>query len=271
MLRGVNQWAFPAGMPPEKAMSLAAEAGLEAFEICLGEDGPTPIAIAEDELVALRRHADKLNLRLGSIATGLGWTYPLTSPDPAIRERGKATVERMLRAAYAVGADAVLVVPGVVDGQTAYDEALERALDAIQDLAPLAEQLQVCIAVENVWNKFLLSPVEMRDFIDQFESPCVGAYVDVGNMLVYGYPEQWLRILGRRVCKVHMKDFRLPVADINGFVMLLEGDVNWPAVMAALRAIGYDGPLTAEYGPYEHGVEATLRHINIALEAILEL
>lgn len=271
MLKGINQWAFPAGMPPEKAMSLAAEANLEAFELCLGEDGPTSLTIAEDDLVALRRHADKLNLKLSSIATGLGWTYPLTSPDPTIRDRGKAVVERMLRAAHVVGADAVLVVPGVVDGQTAYDEAMERALDAIQDLVPLAEQHQVCIAVENVWNKFLLSPVEMRDFIDQFESPCVGAYVDVGNMLVYGYPEQWLRILGQRVRKVHMKDFRLSVADINGFVMLLEGDVNWPAVMAALRTIGYQGPLTAEYGPYTHGVEATLRHINAALDTILAL
>ncbi|HNT86571.1 MAG TPA: sugar phosphate isomerase/epimerase family protein [Candidatus Hydrogenedentes bacterium] len=271
MLKSINQWVFPAGMPPEKALSLAAEAGFQAFEVCLGEDGPTSITASEEDLDGLRRHADRFGLELSSVATGLGWQYPLTSPDPRVRDKGKECIERTARAAHVLGADAALVVPGVVDAGTSYDEAIERAIDAIQDLLPLAEQLQVCLAIENVWNKFLLSPVEMRDFIDQFESPCIGAYADVGNLLVQGYPEQWLRILGRRVRKVHMKDFKLSIGNINGFVMLLEGDVDWPAVMAALRAIGYQGPLTAEYGPYAHGVETTLRHLSAALDAILAL
>ncbi len=134
---------------------------------------------------------------------------------------------------------------------------------------PLAESLGVCLGIENVWNKFLLSPVEMRDFIDECESPMVGAYVDTGNVMAYGFPEQYLRILGRRVCKIHAKDFRVSAGNMDGFVMLLEGDVNWPAVMAALRDIGYDGPLTAEYGPYKHGPETTLRHACASLETII--
>lgn len=271
MKKGINQWAFPEAFPADKAMTQVREAGFETFELCVGEQGPLTFDVSEKELTSLRRRADRLGLALTSVASGMGWQYPLSSPDTKVREKAKALTTRLLHIAAGAGADAVLVVPGVVDPQSPYDEAIERSLDAIQDLVPLAEQLHVCLAIENVWNKFLLSPVEMRDFLDQFESGFVGAYVDVGNVIAYGYPEQWIRILGQRVRKIHMKDFRASTGTLDGFVMLMEGDVNWPAVMAALRATGYTGPLTAEYWPYKHGHEVMLRQIGAALDAILAL
>jgi len=162
-------------------------------------------------------------------------------------------------------------VPGVVDEATPYDIAIENTLEGIRALAATAEEVRVKAALENVWNKFLLSPVEMRDFIDQCESSYVGAYVDVGNVIAFGYPEQWIRILGHRVCAVHMKDFRASAGNMDGFVMLMEGDVDWPKVMAALREIGFEGGLTAEFGPYRHSAETMLKHVLTSIQAILAL
>ncbi|MBW7866648.1 MAG: sugar phosphate isomerase/epimerase [Candidatus Hydrogenedens sp.] len=269
--KGINQWVFPAGTPVERAMEEAAQAGFEAFEVCFGPDGPLPLEMTGAEAAALRRHAESLGLALSSVASGMGWQFPLSSPDPAVRERGLETNRRMLQLAAWLGADTLLVVPGLVTPEVSYDEALETALASVRLLADTAESLGVGIGVENVWNKFLLSPVEMRDFIDHCESPRVGAYVDTGNMMPYGYPEQYLRILGRRVLKVHAKDFRVSAGNLDGFVMLLEGDVDWPAVAAALRDMDYNGPMTAEIGPYRHGGGAQLRQISTALDAIREM
>lgn len=271
MLTGINQWAFPENMPAVDAMSLAAKLGYESFELCVGESGPTPLDISESDATALRREADNLGLALKSVGAGLGWQYPLTSPDSNVREQGIEANTKALRIAQWLGADTLLVVPGIVSADVSYDVALENALAAIQQLTPMAEQLRVSIGVENVWNKFLLSPVEMRDFIDQCESDYVGAYIDTGNIVLYGYPEHYLRILGPRVRAVHAKDFRASAGNFDGFVMLMEGDVNWPAVTAALKEIGFDGALTAEYGPYAHSLEVMLRHVHTALEAIIDM
>ncbi len=271
MLTGINQWAFPAEMPAADAMALAAKMGFQSFEVCVGETGPTPLASTESEMHALRRAAEKHRLTLATVGTGLGWQYPMTSPDPEVRRKGVETTAQAMRIAQWLGAHTVLVVPGIVSGEVAYDVALENALGAVRELAPTAEQLKVGVGIENVWNKFLLSPVEMRDFIDQCESDFVGAYVDTGNVILYGYPEQYLRILGPRVRAVHAKDFRASAGNFDGFVMLMEGDVNWPAVVAALREIGFDGPLTAEYGPYAHSLETMLLHCRTALDSIIAL
>ena len=134
-----------------------------------------------------------------------------------------------------------------------YVEVAKRAKAAVEAVLPLAEKHKVRLAVENVWNRFLLSPVEMRDFIDQFDSEWVGSYFDVGNVMLYGHPEDWIRTLGKRIAAVHMKDFRVNVGNLDGFVDLLSGDVDYPAVMAALRETGYDGPCTAEIVPGKKG------------------
>ena len=271
MKPAINQWAFPADMPVKEAISLAKKIGFEAFEVCVAESGTVSLDANESEVKAIRRHAQLKGIALHSVGAGLGWTYPLTSPHPKTREEGKEVTAKALQIAQWLGADSVLVVPGKVDSETSYDAAIENALEAVRELAATAERLKVSIAIENVWNKFLLSPVEMRDFIDQCESDYVGAYVDVGNLIPYGYPEQWIRILGRRVRAIHMKDFRASVGTLGGFVMLMEGDVNWPAVMAALREIEYDKALTAEYGGYAHSLEAMLQHVLTSLKTILAL
>jgi len=271
MKAAINQWAFPGDMPATKAISLAKEFGFDGFEVCVGLNGPVSIDATEAEISGIRRHAAECDVTLTSLGCGLGWDFPLSSPDRTVRERGKEVTAKALQIAQWLGVDSVLVVPGNVTPEVSYDAALENSLAAIQDLVPAAERLQVCIAIENVWNKFLLSPVEMRDFIDQFQSAYVGAYFDIGNIVLYGYPEQWIRILGKRIRMVHAKDFRASTGNMDGFVMLLEGSVDWPAVMAAFRDIGYDKALVAEYGPYAHSLDAMLEHVLTSLRAIIAL
>ncbi len=271
MKPGINQWAFPGDMSAIECITIAKRIGFMAFEVCIGDKGPTRMDASEADIRAIRKHADSLGVALHSVASGMGWQYPLSSLDLTARQKAKEVIARGLEIASWLGADSLLVVPGVVDNRTPYDAALENALSGIRELVPIAERFKVSIAVENVWNKFLLSPVEMRDFVDQCESEYVGAYVDVGNMIPYGYPEQWIKILGKRVRAIHMKDFRSSVGTLGGFVMLMEGDVNWPAVMAALREIGYDKSLTAEYGPYTYSREAMLSHVLTSLQTIMRL
>jgi len=154
-----------------------------------------------------------------------------------------------------------------------YDLAYERAHAFIAAALPLAAQHRVHLAIENVWNKFLLSPLEMRAFVDSFGSEWVGSYLDIGNVLATGYPEHWIPILGPRLRRVHFKDFRRAVGTIHGFVELLSGDANWPAIVAALRAAGYSGWIAAEMIPpvpfYQHHPEVLITNTARAMEAIL--
>jgi hexulose-6-phosphate isomerase len=166
------------------------------------------------------------------------------------------------------GAVGVDFVPG--SEVIRYDVVYDRALEAIRSLKPVAEQVKVVVGVENVWNKFLLSPLEMRDFVDKIASEYVGVYFDVGNVIATGYPEHWIRILGKRIKRVHFKDFRRNVGTLDGFTDLLEGDVNWQEVMAAFREIGYEGYVTAEMiPPYSHHPEALIYTTSKAMDFIL--
>ena len=271
MKAAMNQWVFPGDMSATQALTLAKKIGFDAFEVCVGINGPVRLDATEQEVLAIRHHAADIGMALTSVGCGVGWELPLSSPDAAIRAQGKEALGKALQIAHWLGVDSVLTVPGVVTPEVPYDVALENALLSIQEMVPVAEKLNVCIALENVWNKFLLSPTEMRDFIDQFESPCVGAFFDIGNIILYGYPEQWIRILGKRIRMVHAKDFRASAGNFDGFVMLLEGNVNWPAVMAAFREVGYDKALVAEFGPYPHSLEGTLHHIHTALRTIITM
>lgn len=271
MKPSINQWGFPESMSALEAISLAKRIGFEAFEPCIGEGSTIDINATEAEVTAIRRHAEKEGVELCSAGSGLGWKYHLGSPDPKKREEAVAITAKALQIANWLGVGSLLVVPGNVDEQTPYDAVLDAALEGVRALVPVAEKLKVAVAVENVWNRFLLSPVEMRDFIDHCESDCVGAYFDTGNIVLYGFPEQWIRILGPRIRAVHAKDFRAAVGNFGGFVMLMEGDVNWPAVVKALRDIGFDGALTAEFGPYKHSLEAMLNHCLTSLKTIIAL
>jgi L-ribulose-5-phosphate 3-epimerase len=194
---------------------------------------------------------DATGLKIPSVCGADHWKFPLSDPDPAVREQGVASLRIALQDAAAYGADTVLLVPGRVSDTVTYDECWTRSAEEIRKVIPMALDLKVKIALENVWNNFLLSPMEAASFVDQFRSTWVGFYFDCGNVLVYGWPEQWIKILGRRLAKVHIKEFSKKIADKEGRgagfgVKLLEGDVNWARVMKSLDDIGYEGWTTIE-------------------------
>ncbi len=165
--------------------------------------------------------------------------------------------------AHDLGTDCVLLVPAVVNDEATYEEAWKRSVAAIRKMLPTAKKLGVVIAVENVWNRFLLSPIEFKGYMDSFMSPWVKAYFDVGNILAYGWPQQWIRTLGRRTVRIHVKDFDLKTRQ---FMPLRQGSVNWPAVRKALADVKYDGWLTAEVAG---GDEAVMRGISEAMDKII--
>lgn len=277
MYKGISRWSIPADIPLESAMRCAKDAGFEGLELSFDAEGDLDFSTTQAQAEAVRALADKVGLRIAGLATGIHWDNPLTSSDAGKRAKGIAAVDKMLDIAKWLGVDAILVVPGAVDvffmpdaEVTPYDVAYERSNDAIGGLVKKAEANKVAIGLENVWNKFLLSPLEMRDFIDGFGSEYVGSWFDAGNVLLTGYPQHWIPILGSRIKRVHVKDFKTAVGNANGFCDLGEGDVNWPAVMDSLKAANYDGWVTAEMIPtYALFPAGTILAASMGLDFIL--
>jgi hexulose-6-phosphate isomerase len=221
-------------------------------------------------------------LQISGLATGLYWGANAASADEATRRRAAGILDRQIQCAHELGVDAVLVVPGAVGVDfipgaevVPYEAAHQRAHHFLQAALPAARRAGVTLCVENVWNKFLLSPLEMRAFVDSFGGEPVGSYFDVGNALLTGYPEHWIDVLGKRIQRVHFKDFRRNVGTVDGFCDLLSGDVNWPAVMQGLRRMGYDGWIAAEMIPpvpfYKHCPEVLIHNTSRAMDAIFRL
>ena len=214
-----------------------------------GFDGVEPMShLDRKEVLAAR---DATGLAIPSVCGEFHWKYLLSDPDPKIRELGVEALKVTLEDASIYGADTILLVPGKVTDTVTYDQCWNRCIEEIKKVIPLAEKLKVKIALENVWNNFLLSPMEAVSYVDLFKSPYVGFYFDCGNIMVYGWPEQWIKILGNRLAKVHIKDFSRKIADKQGKgagfgVKLLDGDVNWHAVMQSFDDIGYHGWTTVE-------------------------
>ena len=276
MKKGISIWSF-AEPDIKKCFKLAKDAGFDGVEVALDENGPVSLTSTREEMLELKAYAESLGLELYSVASGLYWSYNYTSKVKENREKAKSITRKQLEIASWLGCDTILVVPGAVNVAfepgseiVEYDVAYERALAALKELAPYAEELKVSIGVENVWNKFLLSPVEMADFIDKVGSDYVGSYFDVGNVLYIGYPEHWIKALGSRIKKVHFKDYRREAGGLCGFVDLLSGDVNWPAVMAQFEKVGYDGWVTAEMlPPYTYYPETIIYNTSNAMDKIL--
>jgi hexulose-6-phosphate isomerase len=283
MRKGINYWSFPGGLEGKKDFSAAVkdakDLGFQGIEVCLFTDGPLSIEMGDADVAKLRKTLDAAGIEAASVTCGALWENQLTSSDPKKREMGKHIVTRCLEVASKLGATGILVVPGSVetffmpDAEIVrYDVALQRVEEAVKALAPVAEKNKVAIGIENVWNKLFMSPVEARDFVDKIGSEYVGWFFDVGNILALGFPEQWITILGKRIKKVHLKDYRKAVGTINGFVDLLEGDVNWPAVMKALKAVGYNDYLIAEMIPgYAFAPETRLANTSLAMDKILAM
>jgi len=225
---------LPKSLSDAEKFKLAKECGFEGIEGYPMED-----LTAAEEMGKLAR---KAGVPIHSIVYG-GWGAPFSDPDPKVIDKGLAGMETALRSAKALGAETVLLVPAVVNENVGYGDAYKRSQEHIRKLLPLAEKLGVVIAVENVWNKFLLSPLEFARYVDEFDSPWLKAYFDVGNVIIYGYAQDWIRTLGKRIVKIHLKDFKR-----KGYqwTNLLEGDANFKQVRRALDEVGYDGFLTPE-------------------------
>lgn len=252
MKKSVNQWCFPDGTGLDQLLRVASDAGLDGLELNIYEPGGIGLTLdtTEREAQEVLRKAKSYGIELPSLSNGLLWRWPLSSPEKEIRIKGSQIVRKQLEIASMLGMGAILVVPGLVDTRTTYEECWKRSQDEIADLATYAHTLGVEIGIENVWNKFLLSPTDMLRYIEEIGSSSVGAYFDVGNVLNFGFPQQWIETLGTHIIKVHVKDFSLKVGNIHGFVPLLAGDVDWKAVRDSLRKVGYDDYLTAEIAPY---------------------
>ena len=216
-----------------------------------GFEGVEPMSHLNPEEV-LKAAADH-KLELPSVCCATHWAKPLSHPSASVRQEGLDGLFQALRDAKKYGSKSVLLVPAVVDKNVPYDAAYERSQAEIRKALPLAEELGVKIAIENVWNKFLLSPLEAARYVDEFKSPMVAWHFDIGNIIRDGWPEQWIRILNKRIVTLHIKEYSRKIMNEKGpgagfGVQFLEGDNDWPAVMKALRDIGYKGWGIAEQG-----------------------
>lgn len=239
-------------------LQLAADAGLDGIEV-----GQIATQAEAEQIAGI---AQEVGIEIHSVMAGTHWQLPLSSTDEEVREKGVEGIKQALRVAQWVGASAVLVVPAVVTENVSYAAAMELSRKSLWEILPTAEQLGIPMALENVWNKFLLSPLEFRDYIDSFEHDLIRAYFDVGNILLYGFPHQWIDILGERIVKVHVKDFD---TNTRQFVGLLQGNVDYPRVMNALRGQGYDGYITAELAVYKQYPEQFVYDTARQLECII--
>tara|TARA_R100000027_G_scaffold66167_3_gene61643 strand:- start:9507 stop:10355 length:849 start_codon:yes stop_codon:yes gene_type:complete len=282
MKQSISIWSFCGPWDLEEKFKLAVEAGFRAIEIDLTEEGPVGMETSDEELRQVRSLADRYGLTLSGLASALYWGANGASADEGTRARAAAIVDRQIHCASILGIDAILIIPGTVGADfipdcevVPYDEVWERSSQLVRKAIPAAEKAGVTLCIENVWNKFLLSPLEMVRFVEQFNSPFVGVYFDVGNSLATGYPEHWIQVLGDHIKRIHFKDYRRAVGTADGFCDLLSGDVNWPEVMKALRAVGFDGWIAPEMIPpvpfYKYAPEVLLHNTKRAFDAILDL
>ena len=278
MKKGICITAFPKDMSLKDVFAKAREFGFDGVELSMDAQGELTPDVSPEKLEEIKADAASAGISLYSITSSLCWSCSLVSDDEQQRLQAEIYVKKQIDIAKALGCDTVLVIPGytgvdfapdlpVVDYETAYG----RAVEAAKKLVPYACEAGVVIGMENVWNKFLVSPLEMRGFIDEVDSPYVQSYFDVGNVLINGYPEHWIKILGKRIVKVHFKDFKRSIGNITGFCNLLAGDVDYKAVMTAFKAVGYDGWVTAEVTPYAADNAVLLSHTSRAMDTIINM
>lgn len=269
-----------AAAPHERKLQKAVKIGMvgvdaplaEKFRLVksLGFDGIELDSPSDLEVSEVLDARDASGLPIHGVVDSVHWRKTLSDPDPSVRAEGVAALEHAVGDAHRYGATTVLLVPAVVGAGVSYAQAYERSQAEVRRVLPLAEELGVTLAFENVWNHFLLSPLEAARYVDEFESDRVGWYFDVGNVVNFGWPEHWIDALGHRVVKLDIKEFSRSKRNDEGLwkgfdVPLLEGDCNWPAVMAALDRIGYSGWATAEIAG---GDEARLREIAERMDRI---
>jgi hexulose-6-phosphate isomerase len=267
-------------MTLEQCLRLAKDAGFDAVELNYDLESDLSPKHGTAHFQEIRRMADRIGIAISGLCSFLFWPYPLTSNDPAKRQRCFELAGKIVECARDLGTRNVLVVPGAVcipwrtDHEPVPNEVcLARAKDAVGRMIPAAEKAGVTLNMENIFfNGFLLSPQEMVDFVDGFGSEHVRVHFDTGNIMMYQYPEHWIPILGKRIANVHLKEFTKKGTDtsLESFRPLLDGTTNWPAVMQALSTVGYEGSLTFEYfHPYEHYPEALVFQTSDSMDRML--
>lgn len=258
LLKAVQFHMLPKELSDPDKFKLAKKCGFEGIEINVDPNR------TEKDAAELGKIARDAGTPIHSIVFG-GWSAPLSDPDPKVTKKGIDGMKQTLRNAKAFGADAVLLVPAFVKEDVSYDDAYKRSQENVRKLIPTARDLQVIIAVENVWNKFLLSPIEFAQYVDEFQSPWLRAYFDVGNVIIFGFAQHWIRILNKRIVKIHLKDFKRKGYE---WPNLLDGDVNWPEVRKALTEVGYKGYLTPEL---RQGDEKYLADLSQRIDKIINM
>ncbi|HYL62396.1 MAG TPA: sugar phosphate isomerase/epimerase family protein [Candidatus Methylomirabilis sp.] len=248
---------LPTKLSYTERLKLAREVGFEVVQ--------APTTPDKHEAEEIKKAAEAANIRIDSVMNMAHWEYPLSSGDAAVVEKSMEGMRTSLHNAKLWGSDAVLLVPAVVNAQTTYKQAWQRSQKQIRKMIPLAAELKVVIAIEEVWNKFLLSPLEMQKYVEEFQSPWIRAWFDVGNVVFYGYPQDWIRTLGSSIYKVHIKDFKRK-KDGYAWVNLGEGDVEWGAVRQAFQDVGYAGSAIAEL---DGGDEPYLRDVSKRMDRLV--
>jgi L-ribulose-5-phosphate 3-epimerase len=280
MRKSLSLRMFPPEMDVLSRLDITREAGFDGVEVNLEPWWQYSLQSDDHELAALHRAIEARGLRVSTVYDREQWYYPMTSRDGTVRDRCRGIIAGLVRAAAILETDAVLVMPGAVDNRlmapqpeiVPYADAYANALDVLSDLAlNVCKGAQVNLVAENCPSKFLISPLEFAHFLDQIDSPWVGACFDTGNALWYGFPEHWIPALGTRIKRVHVKDNRVVTHGTVTATPLLAGDVDWPAVRDALYAIGYDGWLIAEIYPhYSFHPERLIFETSASMDAIFE-
>jgi L-ribulose-5-phosphate 3-epimerase len=273
-LKGICSIIFPKEMPRAECFAQAKSAGFDAIELAIGAD--LPLDIGRDDARRLADAAEKAGIRIATLWVSEALHQsPLNAGDPAVRARGVEAIRRAIAIAQDLNCGALLLYAVRLGNgpklEVGSQETWDRYTAELAKVVPDAERAKVLLNPENVWNKFLLSPLEMRSFVDQFHSPWVGVHFDTGNVMQYGYPEDWILTLGGRIQRIHCKDFKLAgTGEAAHFADLLEGDVNWKAVMAALVRVGYNSFLSPEIGRNPSRPDQ-LKQVSTALDKILAL
>jgi len=284
MKKSINLWAFPYPdrMSLKECLQLAKDAGFDGIELNYDLESDLSPKSGPKEFAKIRKEAERIGIAISGVCSFLFWPYPLTSNDPQERARGMELAAKMTEAAHHLGAENLLVVPGAVHMPWREDHdptpnyvCDQRARAAIGKLLPAAEKLKVHLNIENIFfNGYLMTPMEMNEFVDHFDSEYVQVHFDTGNIMLFQFPEHWIPVMGKRIKNVHLKEFTKKGTDhsLESFRPLLDGTTNWPAVIEAFDAVDYRGYLTFEYfHPYAHYPEALIHQTSDSLDRMLGL
>ena len=279
MIKGISYLSFENGLSNNESIDSALiqtqSNGFEALELSVSNEGVINTNLSESECGAIRQKINDSGIFVDSIATGMSWGISPTSDDVEVRKNSIKLHQDAIRVASYLDCKALLFVPGVVKSPISpeivrYDRALDRLREAINQMLPIAEELDVDLCMENVWNGFFYSPIELRDFVDSFESDKLGVYLDIGNLIGYQqYPPHWIELLNSRIKRVQIKDFQENF-DWTGsfsFCDLGAGDVPWKETVSALKSIQYKSTIIAEMLPWD---ETILSRTSVAMDQIFD-